>query len=737
MNITDVRIALHLLRGSGKPDWVRHIAMVLGIGLALLATFVGLSAPLAASRQHAVDVARSPSVGSRSNDNALELRSSTSTLGERVWTRVSASGLGLDSPKPPGVTAWPAPGETLVSPALRRMAEADPAVARMLGRLAPATITAAGLESPDELYSYARSPVPTVASPGVDPSQQSTAVVRFGDSSESPPPPMLMTSIEIGVLVLVPAVLFLLTTLRLSAVSRRKRTHALLLAGMSPSRATRLYTWEMTAVAVAGITVAVGAFVLVEPVLGSSGLLGIRWWPGQGALPMWAFVLIATVGVFAVRSLAKAGMRAAVGARSRQAKSSAPWRAWTAASVGLPSLSGLIAVCGYGLARPTTAWASGPHAAMIAGAIVGALVAVIYAATRFFADLASLIAPALRAPYALGLRGAAYRSASTGRLVSFVAGAVVLAGLSAAFVEALHAAAFGDPARARIAVSLSDVTRASGWRSKLPPYPFTIDTTVAGAGGPYAVTVGDCAAVEREAAEVFLHPGPCSHTIQRASGGVGGGTVRTLEIGATRVFLPPSTTFGGFTWDLKFPVRDAPWLGDLSQGQLTFWVSKRDSSFASAMSDLLQQFPGIPVDAGVKDPVRYVTYLHQVGTIRAATALGVLLSVSSFVLTALENRWRRRRSVAALAALGARPRALRQANAAEFFFPVLVAAVPASIVSTLGGWAILSFWGTAGMFADSIPLWAGTSALTVITIAGVVGWFTGWSKFQREELADS
>ena len=272
--------------------------------------------------------------------------------------------------------------------------------------------------------------------------------------------------------------------------------------------------------------------------------------------------------------------------------------------------------------------------------------------------------------------------------------AVMLAGLSAAFVVSLHRGAFGDPTNAKISFDLSQASSGYGhWVAKLPDAPFTIDTALRGAKGAYAVVVGDCRAVEREAAVVFSTPGHCTSAIQRGGGGIGGGTVKSLSVAGRTIDIPPTGLTPRVTWDLKFPLREAPWITMVHSGQVTYWVSRNDGSYQAVLAQLVHRFPGLTIEAGLKDPQQYAAYRQQIGTIRAAATLGVWLSVCAFLLAALESRWDRARSVSALAALGTKGRVLRIANLVEFAFPVLVAAIPSAAVAVLGGWAVLSFPG--------------------------------------------
>lgn len=738
--MADLRLAVRLLLGAGPRELVRLAAMAIGVGFACFAVLVGIAAPRVAADAHAIQVDRAPTYDLEATGGGLQLGVTAATLEDRPWTRVAVSGATPDSPLPPGLSRWPAPGTTIASPALRRLSERDAAVARSLGTLAPGTIGRSGLTGPDELYSYTATVVTSAgaADAGAKKSD-STVVSGFGNPDAVPHQgSILMLGIEVGLLVLTPAVVFLLTALRLSAVSRSRRSFALGLAGMGPTRAAALYGWEMSLVAAVGLALGESAYAAVQGWLGSSGLAGVRWWPEQGRIGIPLLVVVALVMVSAVRYIARRAMHSAASmTRSERGRAAERVLPAAAAVVGLPSVGFLVIVAARGWARPSQAWASDRYAAYIAIAVVGAVVGVVLGVPWLIARLAEALAPRVAPPVALGLRGAAFRLPSSRRLVAFVACAVMLAGLSAAFIASIHRGAVGDPATASISFSVAAVDSDPHWVERLPAGPFTVDAPVDGTAGTYDVVVGDCPAVLRQAETVFNHPGSCTPSFQRGHGGIGGASAQTLRLGGGTITLPQAPDTTNVTWDLKFPVRDAPWLSRVRGGTVTYWVSRSDHSYERTMAALVHAFPDARMDGGLKDPDQYALYEQQAGTVRAAASLGVLLSACAFVLAALEGRWARSRSLAALAALGTPRRALRSANLVEFAFPVITAAIPSALVGLLGGWAVLSFRGTDGMFSSQIWIWTLIGTGVSVVVASTAGWLTGTADFRREALADS
>jgi hypothetical protein len=653
------------------------------------------------------------------------------------------SGAGPGTPRPPGISAWPIPGTSTVSPAFAELLRHDTKLANSIGPVTTNLIGSSGLISPDELMSYTVSKTPAQAQ-AHEPGQSSangSQVIGFGragsDSSSSSP---LLLILEIVLLVLTPAALFLATVLRLSAVSRTRRSVALSLAGMSPTHAARLYSREMAVVAVAGYAIGASAFAALQGRLGASGVLGIRWWPHQGQVGALTVALTGIVALAVVMKVARKSMTAAiVQSRATRDSTSSKWPVWVAFLVGLPACGFIVAVTVMGLLRPSNVWASDRLTLLILGAIVASVVAVILGSVQLIRAIAEPLASRCPATLSLGLRGASHRLPSSRRLIAFVACAVMLAGISTAFVESLRRAAVGDPEEATISFSVADVSQHRGWISQLPRGPFAVEATLPGTGGTYDVVVGDCPAVTSLDTVVFPNPGPCIDSVQRAAFGlVDGETAQAISIGTHSVKVPATAPRAEHvSWNLKFPLADAPWLSDVTDGSVTYYVARNDPQYQSILIGLATQFPELQVQAGLKNPDQYAEYRKQVGTVKAAVMLGILLSICSFLVTALENRWARSRSVAMLAAIGAGRNDLRAANLVEFAFPVLVAIVPAAAVGILGGWAVVSINGSDNMFSPRVAETVTVGSAVCLVLALAVGWVTGGATFQREAVADT
>lgn len=729
--MSDWRLSLRLLRGAGRREVQRLVLMTVGIALAVSSGLVGFAAPRVSADAGRVEAARSPTPGSAASAgegvSGLAVSVSEQTLGDRPWTRVVVSGVTATSPLPPGMAAWPQPGHSIVSPALARL---DPRDAP-LGVVDREPLDSRGLTAPDELYSWTVAPGDRVAG---------RAVSGFGRGGVSRPgTPTRTLLIEAVLLVGMPALLFLGLCLRLSLLSRSDRAFRLTLAGLSPSRNARLFRQEMTLVSTAGAALGLGLYAVAQGPLGRSGWLGVRWFPHQAAVGPITSAVVLLLTVLVVRRVAGRVMTADAG-RSRSARARPARRLLGVGAVllAVPAIGALVQVCLAGLLNPGTTWADGPRAAVITVSICLTLVGVAVGVPMLLARLGGPVADAAPPAVRLGLRTAAARVSVTGKLVAFVSVTVVLAGLGAGFLAGLDRTSTGDATAATVSFALDDVPSAQvPALAGLAGLPLTVDTSVPAGGGRVAVQVGNCAGVGRSAELVFGRRPECRDTVQRGHGGVGSSGVQALTVGTTTVPVPPGPELDGVIWDVKIPFSGSdPLLQAVGTGTVTLWVSRADGSYAQALALVHRLFPLVRVDAGLKDPDRYVVYRQQLGVIHAGLALGLVLALASFLLAAVEIRWSGLRSTTALVAVGAPTRTLRLASSVQFAVPVLLGGLVALVPGVLGGWGYLSFFGTRGMFDPAIPLLCTLAVALTTTVAAAVGWACGAGRFDRTVLAD-
>jgi hypothetical protein len=718
--VADWLLALRLARGAGRPEAVRLVLLVLGVAAAVVGLLVGAAAPRVSAAAQLVEQAREGrSVGVAASDSGLRLQESQLLVDGRRWSRVVVAGAGSGAPRPPGVASWPQAGHSLVSPALAAVLAASPDLRPLAPLPSGSRIGEEGLASPDELVSYtvldsltpARGPIGSFGSPG-GATEGAPAGLRFA---------------EILLLIVGPAVVFLFVLLRAAVRARRDRMWALTLAGMSPSRCERVFTREVTLVAMVGSLVGVGAYAVVQAPLGRSGLLGIRWWPSQGVLPAWAVLLVVLCTVAVVRLVGRRAIRRAL-VQARSDRSAAPegsvaW--WSTVYVLLPAVSCLAWLCVQAANAdgpvPDRAYLLGMAATLVAA--VGLVLAVPHVVMGASGALAKHVH---RPDVRLGLRRAGAAASQTGALVAALAVVTVATGVAAGLLLGTGTQVFGPSAATTMTLSLDGANQAT--RRVLADLPVTlVETSASKDGRQLSVDVAECPALVRAG---WVTPSRCRDAAQLGWGAELTGDVAVPLTGGGDTVIPvPAVTSDGL-WDVKVPPADAPWILQAATGTVTLTVPRGTESGAARA--LLAAQAGLAIDAGHTEGQG--PYEEQVGLLRAALAVGTSLSMAAFLIVALEVWWSGRRSTAMLYVLGAPRRAMRRATVVQLAFPLLVGGLAALLVATLAGWSIRAAW--AGAIDPGVPAAAAVPVVLAVVIALVVGWMAGRLPPSRSALVD-
>ncbi|WP_312872000.1 FtsX-like permease family protein [Amycolatopsis acididurans] len=228
---------------------------------------------------------------------------------------------------PPGVPRVPGPGEVLVSPGLLERMHELPAAQladRFPGRVV-GTLTDAALKYPGQL----------VAVVGHTPDTMPDSAVRtngFQTASIAEPDPMLELLAGVGVVVLlVPSLVLVASSSRLTAARRERRLAALRLAGATPGQVTSMVAAETGIAAVAGALLGLA----VSPVLQAAATLvpwdGGTWRSSDFDMPAGVEVALVVAIPALVLLAAVVGLRRVVSnpvgaASAHRPKPLRPWR---------------------------------------------------------------------------------------------------------------------------------------------------------------------------------------------------------------------------------------------------------------------------------------------------------------------------------------------------------------------------------------------------------------------------
>ncbi|WP_160145085.1 ABC transporter permease [Actinacidiphila yanglinensis] len=306
-------------------------------------------------------IARTPVIAAddvhRSGNSTTWLVGSDSLSGQRRFSVVYLAPHKGDAPLPPGVDAWPAPGQAVLSPALRKAGAAED-IDHRYGRLA-GTIKAEGLDEPTEWLAYVRprgglaAKEPSDLITGFGPSAGSSIApgLEPGSGRDDDKPEWMFQAAILGMLCL-PSLALLLVAARTGAHARDRRTA--LVTALGGRRRDR----ALVAIGEAALPVLLGALLGAAAVatalrydvhvpctgyIVSSGFLRqYCWWLGVAPV-------VALLAVLAAVVLADLAQRqAATDARPR----SAARIAWISRLAALCPLMILLAVRGPGLAEP-------------------------------------------------------------------------------------------------------------------------------------------------------------------------------------------------------------------------------------------------------------------------------------------------------------------------------------------------------------------------------------------------
>ncbi|MDQ7809973.1 ABC transporter permease [Amycolatopsis sp. A133] len=204
----------------------------------------------------------------------------------RVDVALAPGAAAAEIPLPPGVPQLPGPGETVVSPALGRLLQANPAgqLGDRFGKPVGA-LTEDGLRFPEQLVAL------TGHTPDAMP-ENSSQVAGF-PSGKASPDALLMLLSWVGIIVLlVPSLVLVASSARLTAARRERRLAAIRLAGATPGQVTNMVAAETT------LSAGIGALLglLISPALhGLASFVpwgGGTWLAADFALPVGLTVFI-------------------------------------------------------------------------------------------------------------------------------------------------------------------------------------------------------------------------------------------------------------------------------------------------------------------------------------------------------------------------------------------------------------------------------------------------------------
>ncbi|UCM90091.1 ABC transporter permease [Streptomyces marincola] len=284
---------------TGGPGWARTLLTAAGVGLGVVVLMLAASVPHMLAERDARADARTPihlgEDAEAGQDTVLTAYAGTEYRDAMIGGLELQPDAGVEettAQPPPGVDAWPGPGEMVVSPALRDLLDSEDGglLAERLDHTTVGIIGPEGLEGPSELYYYA----------GVDTLEHGDdmRVGGFGTAvAESPLPAILVLLILVlCVVLLMPVAVFIATAVRFGGERRDQRLAALRLVGADADMTRRIAAGEALVGALFGLVAGVGAFLALRQYLGSVTVWEFSAYP-RDIVPSPVLTMLILVGV--------------------------------------------------------------------------------------------------------------------------------------------------------------------------------------------------------------------------------------------------------------------------------------------------------------------------------------------------------------------------------------------------------------------------------------------------------
>ena len=291
-------LALQLVLRGDRASRIRLLLMTCGValGVALLLGVAGVLPAVDARQQALANRSQTFDSFDAAADAAPRTTGVAALTENSYWRSREVHSLrftvvGPTVTPPEGVPALPGSGQVLVSPALQdalRGPNGDELRARVPGAIT-GTIGPAGLTGPDELYFIAPATPGSLATStlGAGFQPQDTALTGRTTTGDE-----LRIAVPLaGIALVIPILVLISTSTRLSAASRERRTAAIRLVGATRRQVAQLALVEGGAVGLAGAILGLGLFLILRgPAAGllpvPDGVHASSLRPGPVSLPL-------------------------------------------------------------------------------------------------------------------------------------------------------------------------------------------------------------------------------------------------------------------------------------------------------------------------------------------------------------------------------------------------------------------------------------------------------------------
>ncbi|MEU6771181.1 FtsX-like permease family protein [Streptomyces sp. NPDC046759] len=281
----DLGMGVRFAVTGGREGWIRVLLTAVGVGLGVALLLLTTAVPNALAVRHDRDEARldytyGPKRPKAANTLVIS-DSDTTYHGEDVRGRL-VEPEGPRAPMAPGLSTYPAPGEMVVSPALKELLGSGAGKllrARLPYRIA-GTIGESGLVGSRELAYYAGAKNLASRIDGYG----TARISEFGHpqasgSSNTLDPVLILLVLVVFVVLLMPVAVFIATAVRFGGERRDRRLAALRLVGSDIRMTRRIAAGEALAGSLVGLVFGTAFFLLGRQLAGSVEILGISVFP--------------------------------------------------------------------------------------------------------------------------------------------------------------------------------------------------------------------------------------------------------------------------------------------------------------------------------------------------------------------------------------------------------------------------------------------------------------------------
>ncbi|MGW3198379.1 ABC transporter permease [Streptomyces sp. NPDC001118] len=281
----DLSMGVRFAVTGGREGWIRMLLTAVGVGLGVALLLLTTAIPNAlAVRDQRNDARQDYTYGQHRPKaaNTLVISDADTTYhGKDVRGRL-VQPEGPRAPLAPGLSKYPAPGEMVVSPALKDLLGSGDG--KLLRERLPYRITGTigerGLVGSQELAYYAGA---KNLAPRID-TYRTARITAFGRPDTSPStnpmdPVLILLVLVVFAVLLMPVAVFIATAVRFGGERRDRRLAALRLVGSDSRMTRRIAAGEALAGALVGLAFGTGFFLLGRDLAGSVEVVGISVFP--------------------------------------------------------------------------------------------------------------------------------------------------------------------------------------------------------------------------------------------------------------------------------------------------------------------------------------------------------------------------------------------------------------------------------------------------------------------------